>query len=704
MRFVVAPSRIGAPEAAPVGKAQRQQRPRLRHAKELPQQRPRIGNEFDDARANDGAIMCVRQAFAVIDQRVKRQPFVSHWQLSRLLQHRGRGIIALDAKAMRGEGRRDAARSAAVIQHGLARRNTRGDGVDEQPTALIGAPRDRAIDLTREITASLVEDVDIHATSPRAQITLLSAKGNARAERAWTPTYAANINARHGVGSRLRVGHFGGKDFLHPAGWEVAGLGLLVLFYAVVYVTVGEPAYDFANFAGEVGFSALLIAGAVRAVGIDPIALWLGVFWLRVASAVYFGTGSILKIFFNEYTTLFVDSYYYVSPAALFQVNWICALSIFIFLVSLFAMKWIFPFTSPSEEKNSSDPLLFVMGVLFATAGYAVKYLFVLPNMFGLYGDPTPSGIASAMTYLAVAGLFLITLWSTQFALRFIFIPTLLLCADIVTGALLLSKGAVVFPLIVYILGICRYRANFARLSAAAVTVILIFNTLVPAVQFGRAELGRRYGYIDAGDLSERSAILLRYFTEETPVGSPVSQLSPLARFYYANAMAAAAAQHDAGRPGTTLGDIWTILVPRAIWPEKPIFNVGSQFNLSVVGDPNSSTWMGVYAEAYWNLGWFGLPIVMIPLAIGYAIMGRWTILILKQSKWLHFPVALFNVWAGMRVDADIVLTQFVIFVGCCIIYLVANILETPLLRLLGIGSGVHGAVNASEAVIAPTS
>jgi len=199
--------------------------------------------------------------------------------------------------------------------------------------------------------------------------------------------------------------------------------------------------------------------------------------------------------------------------------------------------------------------------------------------------------------------------------------------------------------------------------------------------------LEKRHGYIDSGDLEERLEILSTYFTSAVSEDSTVGELSPLARFYYAGAMTAAAAQYEAGRPGRTLADAYTILIPRAIWPNKPVYDVGAQFNLSVVGDANSSTWMGIFVEAFWNLGWIGIPIVMIPLAIAYGMLGRMVIVILKESKWLHFPVALFGVWMGMGVDSGIVQTQFALFFGCLIIYFLANLVESPLLKLLGISS-----------------
>ncbi len=487
-------------------------------------------------------------------------------------------------------------------------------------------------------------------------------------------------------------------DILRPAGWEIGGLVALLLFYAVMNITLGEPADEAANFIGAVWFGGILVAGAVRAVRIDPVAMWTGVFWFRLASAVYFGFGSAGKVFFNEYTTQLVDSYYWASPTDLFKVNVLCALSLFLFLTGLYVIGVFLPFKTPKETEQSEDTLLWFCGLVFCIIGYSIKYMLVVSAAFNLYGGGPSSGAFASLTYLAVAGLFLLTLWCSKYAITYLVLPTLLLSADILTGALQMNKGEVIFPLIVYSLGLCRYRASVRRLAAAAAAVLLMFVTLVPAVQFGRAELERRYGSIDAGDLNERFEILSQYVQRGGTGDSATSEMNSFARLYYANATVAAVNQFDAGQPGNSLADAYTIFIPRALWPDKPSFDVGARFNLSVVGDANSSSWMGIFAEAYWNLGWIGVPLVMIPLAGAYHLLGRMAIGIQKQSKWFHFPVALLNVLMGMRVDAEIVETQLALFVMCMIIYYFASTVETPLRSLLQAPLRLGSAASMGEA------
>ena len=140
--------------------------------------------------------------------------------------------------------------------------------------------------------------------------------------------------------------------------------------------------------------------------------------------------------------------------------------------------------------------------------------------------------------------------------------------------------------------------------------------------------------------------------------------------------MAAAIVQYDSGQNGESLRDIFTVLIPRFLWPNKPVYNVGARFNLAVADNPESASWMGAYVEAYWNLGWFGLPLVMVPLALAYWALGRLTIVILKEAKWLHFPVAFLAAYTGMRIDSDIVTTQVTSILICFVLHYGAGILD----------------------------
>jgi hypothetical protein len=60
---------------------------------------------------------------------------------------------------------------------------------------------------------------------------------------------------------------------------------------------------------------------------------------------------------------------------------------------------------------------------------------------------------------------------------------------------------------------------------------------------------------------------------------------------------------------------------------------------------------MGYFAEAYWNLGWLGVPLVMIPLGLIFFATGRYTLWTLANGRWLHFPAVFLGMYSGARTD-----------------------------------------------------
>ena len=135
---------------------------------------------------------------------------------------------------------------------------------------------------------------------------------------------------------------------------------------------------------------------------------------------------------------------------------------------------------------------------------------------------------------------------------------------------------------------------------------------------------------------------------------------SALSRLSYVNAAAMVVSWHDAGMTGESLDYALTVFVPRFIWPDKPIItSVGTDLYTAATAQIGSSISPGLFAEAYWNFGWLGVPVLMIPLGIILAVFSRYSLAMMGHERWLHMPVILLGVWAGIRVDgwyvADIV-------------------------------------------------
>lgn len=70
---------------------------------------------------------------------------------------------------------------------------------------------------------------------------------------------------------------------------------------------------------------------------------------------------------------------------------------------------------------------------------------------------------------------------------------------------------------------------------------------------------------------------------------------------------------YDVGEPGETLEPAFIVLIPRIIWPEKPLIAGGRDIDGAWRGHwADSYLGIGFPAEAYWNSGWRGVLFVSV--------------------------------------------------------------------------------------------
>jgi hypothetical protein len=82
---------------------------------------------------------------------------------------------------------------------------------------------------------------------------------------------------------------------------------------------------------------------------------------------------------------------------------------------------------------------------------------------------------------------------------------------------------------------------------------------------------------------------------------------------------------------------------------------------------------MGYFAEAYWNRGWAGIFMAMIPLGAVFFAFGRYAQFVLQERKWLHFPGVFFGMFLGIRVDGSLVTEVFVSSLIALAYHFIAN-------------------------------
>jgi hypothetical protein len=439
-------------------------------------------------------------------------------------------------------------------------------------------------------------------------------------------------------------------DSVAPSLWEVAAVAALIPFYWFADL-LGEASDEFTSLIGPICLIIVLVVGVVRSTLLESATIWTALFWFRISTAVYFGLGSILHKFMNETTLLSVWRFYYADEVVIAKFNLIVAFSVLCVLGTAWLLATFMPAPRQSVSNDSDEKLLLLVGLTCATLGYPVKYLISIPYFMGVYGDWVMPGLLGSVALLTPITLFIMTLWSLRYNRAWLPLIVVVLVVDMVSGAMTFSKGEILLPLMMFILAQLQHRISLKRASIAVGVVILTYMLATPFVTSGREQLMIRYGVLTSSSLTERMEISLSYIEAENPYQE---YQGALARLAYVHSAAPAIALYDSGRPGNSLDHAFAIFIPRVLWPEKPIFDMGTEYNVLVAGTNTSSTWMGFFAEAYWDFGWFGIPLVMIPLGAIYFFFSRVTLSILNQGRWLHFPVVFLGMWLGMRVDGVI--------------------------------------------------
>lgn len=449
--------------------------------------------------------------------------------------------------------------------------------------------------------------------------------------------------------------------------FERWALVMLIAFYLVGNLLFGAAAHGTLNVVGPLTLAAILLYGAYKIAGMHPSGIWLASVWLRITVACYFAIGSAIPFFVNEFTRQYIDAFYHASPEEFLKVNMLTVLGTFVIFLTMSVLAHLFPppppraSAAPSSRISdmlsaASDHSLLRLGFFFGIIGFVVKDLIVLPYTLGLTTIVVPAFFLQVSHFTAI-GIFLLARWALRRGRGYI-VPVLLFTLfDAAIGVLAWSKTDAIFPILMFALAVISAKPTLLRMAVSSAALLGAFYTLKPVVDYGRSVTLEKYGHIVGADLGERIQIMTRYLEvgDEVLSAAQVARRaefqSAASRFAYISQSAYAISLYDAGVPGNSFSYVPVVLIPRVLWPEKPNLNeIGLAFNMAATGGDTSLSWPGPFAESYWNFGWWGIPIFMIPTALLFYFLSRYTYIVFQQQQWARFPVVLFGVKAGVEI------------------------------------------------------
>ncbi len=419
--------------------------------------------------------------------------------------------------------------------------------------------------------------------------------------------------------------------------------------------------------------------------------------WFVLGSGVYFGMGAVaggLHVHpHSDY--LFADDTLY-----LVRVNLLNACSVFIVLAAAYPLANMRGLKASQHDislANMERILQRILPYIVAISAVGVTLKYVLFPV----ADSLLLRSMAAKVYLIIPSCFLLLglLWrSTGWQLKLIAGSVFLL--EILNGLIGLTKYQVISAMLALAIGMWLTRRSATFVLMALAVVASVFVVINPLVTLGRAHIDYD---ADKNTVTTRLAILAdavnayylvnkkqddvsikpqkfkgdssEKFTHNVKeMTTSEARLRALGRrFDVASIQGYLVNEYKSGRPGNSLVDYWAVVIPRVLWPEKPILTrFGRELNEQYYYVPgastqNSSSTAPTYsAEAYWNYGPMGVVIVSILLGLALGWLTRhWQLAMVGRDPaflFIAFPVA---IWASF-VESWVVATylgEFIIFV-----------------------------------------
>lgn len=422
-------------------------------------------------------------------------------------------------------------------------------------------------------------------------------------------------------------------------------LAALLTCYWIARGAGESRALELANVWGPALLLAALWIAALRRIRSEPLSLWGPYPWFLLACGLYYGFGTLVNYFGNRASLAEANAYFPTTDDAILRTNILNAVGMLCVLLpnALFGRgrserrrrpEWCIP-------KRRTSFWLWI----FLVVGLGVKYLFIFPYVFGLTDVILPGSIMVLGGFTTAAVVVLVSeaidgsAWMRLAAV-------LLVIAELTVSVATFSKLEVIIAMLAVCLGIYLRRPSVKAVGLGLAACLLVYVSLINAVMRGRSATSPGEG------LETRLSGLPSVMFPGSSV--PVFEGSQgwWTRLNLVQAQAFAMAQFDGGRRGETVELGLYALVPRTLWPGKPIMTPGAEFNYAMTGSTTSQSTPGIFGEAYWNGGW--IAVVLVSLYVGFLMV--WVDRIVRphieERNVGILPIAFLGIMWGLRPES----------------------------------------------------
>jgi hypothetical protein len=438
---------------------------------------------------------------------------------------------------------------------------------------------------------------------------------------------------------------------------ELALLSLFALSAFMSYVGLDGRWLVYFNILNSAVYGGVLLWYAFAMTKRNRLSIWTAAFWFRVSAGVYYGFGCVYPYIAGADTLrviLSVNVFDDHDLSKLILINYVSTIAIILGISVVFKDRALRSHGNEGAGFNVySERSAFWYGVGFLTIGAFARYAIYIPWQFG-YFDTVVPGLMVTVSKSLYPGIYLLVRAGLQRkGLLLIFILAFV-CFEFVVSVATFSKTEVFLLFIFVFMAVLNQGAGVRGHIALLSVFILALSILQPFVLYGRAEVVERFQ--GKANLSDRLDITRGYWSGSASTVSGGQVQDSMLRLSYVNVSSLVVGWKDQGRSGDTLKYALAVFIPRMLWPDKPIISsIGTELYNRARGHDGSSISAGLFAEAYWNFGWWGIPILLVPAGFIMGWFSRFSISAMASGNWLYMPVVLLGVQMGLRTDGGLV-------------------------------------------------
>ncbi len=472
-----------------------------------------------------------------------------------------------------------------------------------------------------------------------------------------------------------RASHLPRRD-IAPDWIEVISL---LVATSLEFILYWNGSYDLLNWLGPSLLGVIGAWGLWSLIRRAPAAIWSPLFTLRASTIVFLAIGSLATEIGEGIARDLVFSLYAYSPEEGAKTNAVFMAGYFLTIASVKACSLLWPERIEAVRRPVFSGIASLrLGLIFLGLGLSYTFLIQIPILLGRTGLVLPGTLMLMFGALNAVGTFLVALWAIERRGSAYLVVALLLLIQLLISLIMLEKTSFMMGALLVGLAFLLNKGSIVRILvlSAALGVILAF--ISPAITQGRLVHTSIYGDQLGGSATERLSYHWDYLRGYRIPATRLDAGSSFIRLNYTSPSAFVITHYDVGMGSDTIANSLYAIIPRAIWPDKPLVSaIGTDLNEMITGHSTSALGVGVFADAYWNFGWAGL-LVFIPVGIFLWWASVRARAIVEARDWLMMPFVLVVFRIGLSVDNFFVLS-----------WLTPAVMSLILFGILQLGRGI---------------